>query len=269
MEKTSPLDSSTSRLVCNNFIQVTHSEFLQDNIQGDSITVKKGSCDLTVGEIVQELCFHLRPSLASTIKEVLNENISSINSTKTTDSSTVGATSSNDPHASSFVNYGVDEEMNEMKKILDNPWNPDETIDLPRLQIETMDSWKKNFGRLNKVFEDKKGEDSWDTHQNFGAVVSTISTSNSNATSHHSPVQAEHKAISVPKKGQAIVKPRKLFRVCIFSVIVIIILVIAVMIAVVILELDFYGGHTASARQDIIWLKLRRRPQFFLSSNIL
>jgi hypothetical protein len=51
-----------------------------------------------------------------------------------------------DLRASSFVNYGVDEEMKE-KKILNNPWNPDETLDFSRLQIETMDCWKKDFGR--------------------------------------------------------------------------------------------------------------------------
>lgn len=231
-------------------------------------TVKRGSCDLTLGEIVQELCLHLQPVLASTIKEVLTEHLSSINGTKINDSSTVSATFlSDDLHTSSFVNYGVGEEMKEMRKILDNPWNPDETFDLPRLQIETMDSWKKNFGRLNKVFEDMEPlnvEDFGDTSQNSGAVVSAISTPNPNQVSqvqHHSP---EQKAISIQKKDRAAVRSRRLFQACIFSVVVVIMLVIAATMAFVMLELGFYTVH-----EEAIWLRLRRRPQFFLSSTFI
>lgn len=82
-------------------------------------------------------------------------------------------------------------------------------------------------------------------------------------------MQAQRKSISTQKKDQATVKSQKPFRVCIFSILVIIVLVIAAMMTFVVLELDFYGGHASSVRKDAIWLRLRQRKQFFLSSNFV
>lgn len=233
------------------------------------LRVKKDiSCDLTLGDAVQEIFLHLQPSLASTIKEVLMENTSShyMSSIDETLSMASENLISDDPHDSSLVqlNYGVDEEMKEMKKILDNPWNTDETIDLARLQIETMDSWKKDFGRLNKILEEKKEiqsvEDAWDDavpNQNSGA----ISTNQTSQVQPNSPVQAKRiETILTPKKNQA--TSRKLFRIWIFSSFITI-LIIASMMIFVVLELDYYKSHTAEA----MWIE--RHNRFFLSSTFV
>jgi len=145
------------------------------------LPVNKGvSWDLTLGDIVQEIFLHLQPGLASTVKEVLITEhtssrcvcMSSIDSSRATVSSTANFLSG-DPHTSFFqLGYGVDEEMKEMEKILDNPWNPDETIDLFRLQIEAMDFWKKDFGRLNKVLEDSECPRSLGYHHHQRSIQS-------------------------------------------------------------------------------------------------
>jgi hypothetical protein len=86
----------------------------------------------------------------------------------------------------SFVqlNYAVDEAMKEMEKILDNPWGPDQTFDLFRLLIDTIDFFRLFlFSKALEVFENKKeplqmSKKNSGIQSYSGAVILAISTLN-------------------------------------------------------------------------------------------